>query len=127
MWLEGMASHRHGDLVRRPFLSAAAVRVSRDERRPGVDRPLQGHGTQTVFGITTPGAVFTLIFGFWMLYDYGWAAFGNQMWLHIKLALLAPWWLTMFIVASSWPISNMTATVTATSGIAGSTNCRCCC
>ena len=41
------------------------------------------------FGITTPGAVFTLIFGFWMLYDYGWAAFGNQMWLHIKLALLA--------------------------------------
>ncbi|MCP5414090.1 MAG: protoporphyrinogen oxidase HemJ [Chromatiaceae bacterium] len=40
------------------------------------------------FGITTPGAVFTLIFGFWMLYDYGWAAFGNQMWLHIKLALL---------------------------------------
>ena len=40
------------------------------------------------YGITTPGAVFTLIFGFWMLYDYGWAAFGNQMWLHIKLALL---------------------------------------
>ena len=40
------------------------------------------------YGITTPAAVFTLIFGFWMLYDYGWAAFGNQMWLHIKLALL---------------------------------------
>ena len=40
------------------------------------------------FGITTPGAVFTLIFGFWMLYDYGWVVFGNQMWLHIKLALL---------------------------------------
>ena len=41
------------------------------------------------YGITTPGAVFTLIFGFWMLYDYGWVVFGNQMWLHIKLALLA--------------------------------------
>ncbi|HPE81678.1 MAG TPA: protoporphyrinogen oxidase HemJ [Gammaproteobacteria bacterium] len=40
------------------------------------------------YGITTPGAVFTLIFGFWMLYDYGWVVFGNQMWLHIKLALL---------------------------------------
>ncbi|MEZ5586818.1 MAG: protoporphyrinogen oxidase HemJ [Sedimenticolaceae bacterium] len=40
------------------------------------------------YGITTPGGVFTLIFGFWMLYDYGWAVFGNQMWLHIKLALL---------------------------------------
>jgi putative membrane protein len=40
------------------------------------------------FGITTPGAVFTLIFGFWMLHDYAWAAFGDHLWLHIKLALL---------------------------------------
>ncbi|HOP15271.1 MAG: protoporphyrinogen oxidase HemJ [Gammaproteobacteria bacterium] len=40
------------------------------------------------FGITTPGAVFTLVFGFWMLHDYAWAAFGDHLWLHIKLALL---------------------------------------
>lgn len=40
------------------------------------------------FGITTPGAVFTLAFGFWMLHDYAWAAFGDHLWLHIKLALL---------------------------------------
>ena len=41
------------------------------------------------FGITTPGAIFTLVFGFWMLYDYAWAAFGAHLWLHVKLVLLA--------------------------------------
>lgn len=40
------------------------------------------------YGITTPGAVFTLVFGVWMLHDYAWAAFGSDLWLHIKLALL---------------------------------------
>ena len=40
------------------------------------------------FGITTPGAVFTFVFGIWMLYDYAWAAYSGQLWLHIKLALL---------------------------------------
>ena len=41
------------------------------------------------YGITTPGMVVTLIFGFWMLYDYAWAAWGSMGWLHTKLALLA--------------------------------------
>ena len=41
------------------------------------------------FGITTPGAIFTLVFGLWMLQDYAWAAFGGHLWLQIKLALLA--------------------------------------
>jgi putative membrane protein len=40
------------------------------------------------YGITTPGGVFTLVFGLWMLYDYAWAAWGDQLWLHIKLALI---------------------------------------
>lgn len=40
------------------------------------------------YGITTPGAIFTLIMGIWLLIDYGWAAFGTQMWLHIKLGLI---------------------------------------
>ena len=40
------------------------------------------------YGITTPGGIFTLVFGFWMLADYGWAAFGGQLWLTIKLALI---------------------------------------
>jgi putative membrane protein len=41
------------------------------------------------FGITTPGGVFTLVIGLWMLYDYAWAAFGDQLWLQVKLVLLA--------------------------------------
>jgi putative membrane protein len=41
------------------------------------------------YGITTPGGIFTLVFGFWMLADYGWTAFGGQLWLTIKLALMA--------------------------------------
>lgn len=40
------------------------------------------------FGITTPGGIFTVVIGLWMLYDYAWAAFGSHLWLHIKLALL---------------------------------------
>ena len=40
------------------------------------------------YGITTPGGVFTLVMGFWLLYDYGWAAYGDALWLHIKLALI---------------------------------------
>lgn len=40
------------------------------------------------YGITTPGAIFTLVFGLWMLQDYAWAAFGSQMWLHTKLTLI---------------------------------------
>ncbi len=41
------------------------------------------------FGITTPGGIFTLVFGFWMLHDYAWTAFGSHLWLHIKLGLIA--------------------------------------
>ncbi len=41
------------------------------------------------YGITTPGMIVTLVFGFWMLYDYAWAAWSSMGWLHTKLALLA--------------------------------------
>lgn len=41
------------------------------------------------YGITTPGMVCTFIFGLWMLHDYAWAAYGQNGWLHLKLALLA--------------------------------------
>lgn len=36
-----------------------------------------------------PWMILTLVFGFWMLYEYAWAAFGHMLWLHIKLALIA--------------------------------------
>ncbi len=41
-----------------------------------------------LFGITTPGAVFTLLFGIWMLVDYAWAAFAGQLWFSLKLGLI---------------------------------------
>lgn len=41
------------------------------------------------YGITTPGGIFTLVMGLWMLYDYAWVAYGSHLWLHLKLALLA--------------------------------------
>ena len=41
------------------------------------------------YGITMPSMVITLIFGFWMLYDYAWAAWGKMGWLHAKLTLIA--------------------------------------
>ena len=40
------------------------------------------------YGIMTPGAILTLVFGIWMLLDYAWAAYGNSSWLHTKLALI---------------------------------------
>lgn len=40
------------------------------------------------YGIMTPGMILTLFFGFWMLIDYAWAAYGGTLWLHIKLGLI---------------------------------------
>jgi putative membrane protein len=40
------------------------------------------------YGIMTPGAVLTLVFGMWMLMDYAWAAYGRMGWLHTKLLLV---------------------------------------
>lgn len=41
------------------------------------------------FGIMTPGMVFTLIFGVWMLFDYAWMLYAHSVWLHLKLLPLA--------------------------------------
>ncbi len=40
------------------------------------------------FGIMTPGAVLTLIFGFWTLQLYGWENYSGSLWLSIKLFLV---------------------------------------
>lgn len=40
------------------------------------------------YGIMTPGMILTFLFGFWMLADYAWAAYGTGGWLHAKLFLL---------------------------------------
>lgn len=41
------------------------------------------------YGITMPAMIATLGLGFWMLYDYAWAAYGQMGWLKVKLGLLA--------------------------------------
>jgi putative membrane protein len=40
------------------------------------------------YGITTPGAVLTLLFGFWTVKLIGFAAYTHSNWLHIKLFLV---------------------------------------
>ena len=42
-----------------------------------------------LYKFITPWMVLTLVFGFWMLYAYAWSAFGQMIWLHAKLALIA--------------------------------------
>ena len=41
------------------------------------------------FGITTPGAVLTIIFGLWTMLYFGTQTYAGQLWLHIKLTLVA--------------------------------------
>ena len=40
------------------------------------------------FGIMTPGAVFTLVFGIWTLLANGWDTYAGSLWLHLKLACI---------------------------------------
>jgi putative membrane protein len=40
------------------------------------------------FGIMTPGAFLTLIFGFWTLLIIGWDSYSGSMWLHLKLGII---------------------------------------
>jgi len=40
------------------------------------------------YGIMTPGGIITLLLGLWMLFDYAWAAYKNDLWLHLKLFLV---------------------------------------
>lgn len=40
------------------------------------------------FGIMTPGAALTIIFGLWTLHITGWESYQGTYWLHTKLALI---------------------------------------
>lgn len=40
------------------------------------------------YGIMTPGAIFTISLGVWMLYDYAWMIYKSSGWLHTKLTLI---------------------------------------
>ena len=40
------------------------------------------------FGIMTPGALLTIVFGFWTLFINGWDSYSGSLWLHLKLAII---------------------------------------
>lgn len=40
------------------------------------------------YGITTPGAIITILTGLWMLHDYAWKYYKHAAWLHYKLLLV---------------------------------------
>ncbi len=42
-----------------------------------------------LYHFITPWMVLTLIFGFWLLFDYAWQAYADTWWLKIKLLLVA--------------------------------------
>ncbi len=42
-----------------------------------------------LYRFITPWMLLTLIFGFWLLYEYAWAAYRHMGWLHLKLVLVA--------------------------------------
>ena len=42
-----------------------------------------------LYRFITPWMLLTLVFGFWLLFDYAWAAYAQMLWLHVKLALVA--------------------------------------
>ncbi len=42
-----------------------------------------------LYRFITPWMLLTLVFGFWLLFDYAWAAYSQMLWLHVKLALVA--------------------------------------
>jgi putative membrane protein len=41
------------------------------------------------YGIMTPGALLTIIFGMILLNGYAWEAYRQELWLHVKLLLVA--------------------------------------
>jgi len=70
------------------YLPRLFVYHTMSDDQPSIDR-FKVMERKLYFGITTPGGVFTLVFGFWMLHDYAWQAFADHLWLQAKLVLLA--------------------------------------
>lgn len=41
-----------------------------------------------LYRFITPWMVLTLVFGFWLLFNYAWAAYAEMLWLKVKLGLV---------------------------------------
>lgn len=42
-----------------------------------------------LYRFITPWMLLTIGFGFWLMYEYAWAAYRHMFWLHLKLLLVA--------------------------------------
>lgn len=69
------------------YLPRLFVYHAMSDDQPSIDR-FKIMERKLYYGITTPGGVLTLALGTWMLIDYGWAAFGDTLWLQLKLGLI---------------------------------------
>ncbi len=70
------------------YLPRLFVYHSMSEDQASIDR-FKIMERKLFFGIMTPGAILTIIFGFWTLFANGWEAYAGMLWLHVKLALIA--------------------------------------
>lgn len=56
--------------------------------KPGIER-FKIMERKLYYGIMAPGAILTLVSGFWLLYSYAWMLYKHSGWLHAKLLLVA--------------------------------------
>lgn len=69
------------------YLPRLYVYHSMSEDQTSIDR-FKVMERKLFYGITTPGAILTLIFGFATWYSYGFSTYNDQLWLHAKLFLV---------------------------------------
>ncbi|TDY00460.1 protoporphyrinogen oxidase HemJ [Thiohalophilus thiocyanatoxydans] len=69
------------------YLPRLYVYHAMSEDKPSDDR-FKIMERKLFYGIMTPGAIITIVLGFWLLGDYAWAAYRESGWLHAKLALV---------------------------------------
>ena len=69
------------------YLPRLFVYHAMSEDQPSLDR-FKIMERKLFFGIMTPGAILTIVFGFWTLLINGWDAYAETLWLHVKLVLI---------------------------------------
>ena len=70
------------------YLPRLFVYHAMSDDQPGKER-FKVMEAKLYFGITTPGAILTILFGLWMLVAYAWEAYSGNGWLHAKITLVA--------------------------------------
>ncbi len=69
------------------YLPRLFVYHAMSEDKTGIDR-FKIMERKLFYGIATPGAVLTVIFGVWTMHTVGMVAYSASLWMHIKLILV---------------------------------------